>query len=76
MEYKKYSPPIYPRHARHFVIGECGHVILQHFRVLGDDVRRGAILFVALQLIVSLYDVTQLMRQIVLRFIRICMTLP
>ena len=50
-------------------------MILQHFCVLGDDVRSGAILFVALQLIVSLDDVTQLMRQIVLRYIRICMRL-
>ena len=54
------------RQAGRVVVDHGGHVELQHLDVLVDDVRRRAGLLVALQLVVGLDDVGQLVRQVVL----------
>ncbi len=55
------------RQAGHIVVCEGSHVILQHLDVLRNDVRSGAVLFIAPQLVVRLDDVRQFVRQIVLQ---------
>ena len=60
----------HPGHAWHLVISERGHVILQHLRVLSDDVSRRSVLLVPLQLVVGFDDIRQFVRQIVLQMVR------
>ena len=56
----------YPWYSRQLIVGEGGHMILKHFDVILDDVRRSAILLVANQLLVRLDEVGQLVCQVVL----------
>jgi len=56
----------YPGQPWQLVICECGHVELQHLRVLGDDVGGRAILLIPFELIVGLDDVRQLVGQVIL----------
>jgi len=49
-----------------FIVNKCSNMELQHLGVLGNDVSRCTILFIALQLVVSLYNVSKLVCHIIL----------
>lgn len=57
---------VYLGQARHLVVDEGCDVELKHLGVLGDDVCSGAIELIALELVVDLDDVSQLVRQVIL----------
>lgn len=60
----------YPGHSWHIVVGQRGHVVLQHLGILSDDVSSCPILLITLQLVVGLYNVGQFVRQIILNDIK------